>query len=154
MHPKVVDSYSSYYVNTMLTTDIWNWTLMLSEVSGFQGPMGAYFCMKATNTEVWQPEIRRWRSPPGMVQNKPVVNNGISTTCPSTGELIPDFWLPSTVCRLYQYIYTNTFDSPLHPCWMCRDGEVFNVITQGLTVTVIYKILLATYIHYIYIYIY
>jgi len=28
---------------------------------------------------------------------KTTVNNGISTTGSSTGELIPDFWLPSTV---------------------------------------------------------
>ncbi len=35
-------------------------------------------------------------APPRMYETL-YINNGISTTCPSTGELIPDFWLPSTV---------------------------------------------------------
>ena len=38
------------------------------------------------------------RKPPGMMQN--LVNNGRQTTYCSTGEWIPDFWLPSTVSPL------------------------------------------------------
>jgi len=37
---------------------------------------------------------RNPKQPPG--KWKTPVNNGISTTFPSTGGLIPDFWLPST----------------------------------------------------------
>ena len=41
------------------------------------------------------------RSPPGMVI-KSVVNHEISTTFTSIGELIPDFWLPSTGRQVYE----------------------------------------------------
>ena len=42
-----------------------------------------------------------WRSPPGMVL-KPVVNNGISTTVPSTGELITGFQGPINTTKLHR----------------------------------------------------
>ena len=39
---------------------------------------------------------------------KTIVNNGISTTGSSTGELIPDFWLPSnSICDIQE----ETFES-------------------------------------------